>query len=137
VIVLIPLGPYQLWTGWCAQQSPSFAGGLMQLTTVLASSRGGLRVAVGAGAARRAHSVLVGVVFWCCMCAPCSEYCAPCPAYFEQLLCVVPKVAKIFFVSMRVVFCLIFSCGHGRRRQGTSSGRPPSLLPCERTWGRR
>ena len=47
MFVLFLLGPYQLWTGWCALQSPSCAGGLLQLTIVMAASRGGLRVAVG------------------------------------------------------------------------------------------
>jgi hypothetical protein len=45
VMVLFLLGPY-LWTCWCALQSPSFAGGLLQITIVMADCRGGLRVAV-------------------------------------------------------------------------------------------
>jgi hypothetical protein len=44
-MVLFLLGPY-LWTCWCALQSPSFAGGLLQITIVMADCRGGLRVAV-------------------------------------------------------------------------------------------
>ena len=44
-MVISLLGPY-LWTCWCALQSPSCAGGLLQLTIVMADCRGGLRVAV-------------------------------------------------------------------------------------------
>ena len=44
-MVLFLLGPY-LWTCWCALQSPSCAGGLLQFTIVMADCRRGLRVAV-------------------------------------------------------------------------------------------
>jgi hypothetical protein len=56
-----PPRPY-LWTCWCALQSPSCAGGLLQLTIVMADCRRGPRVAVARVQIDvRMHSLFVGV----------------------------------------------------------------------------